>query len=71
MLGPQKTTFASTYRASYGVSFVNICQKTDRAITAPRCMRLVLSFYFTGATANVNDISKNGHCVRKYIQYSI
>ena len=28
---------AGTLRASYGVSFVNICEKVDRVIKAPQC----------------------------------
>ena len=38
MLDPQKTLHTSPWRASYGVSFVNICGKTDRVITAPHCI---------------------------------
>ena len=32
MLDPQKTPHTSPWRASYGVSFVNICQKIIRAL---------------------------------------
>ena len=35
VMDPQKTHHASPWRASYGVSFVNICEKIDRLITAP------------------------------------
>ena len=38
MLDPQKTPHTSPLRASYRVSFVNICEKIDRAITAPHCI---------------------------------
>ena len=34
----KKTSHTSPYRASYVVSFVNICEKIDRVITAPHCM---------------------------------
>ena len=35
MLDQQKTPHTSPYRVSYGVPFVNICEKTDHVITAP------------------------------------
>ena len=35
MLHPQKTPYTSPKRVSYGVSFVNICEKIDRVLTAP------------------------------------
>ena len=38
MLDPQKAPHASPYRASYGVSFVSICEEIDRVITAPPCI---------------------------------
>ena len=47
--GYQKTPITRPYgRASYEVSFVNICEKIDRVITAPHCMlsNLKLSMYY-------------------------
>ena len=37
MLDPEKTPHTSPLRASYGLSFVNICEKIDGIITAPHC----------------------------------
>ena len=36
-LNPQKTPHTLPWRASYGVSFANILEKIDRALTAPQC----------------------------------
>ena len=38
MLEAQNTPHTSPQRASYGVYFVNICEKTNRVITAPHCI---------------------------------
>ena len=38
MLDPQKTPHTSPLRASYGVSFVNICVKNDHVITGLHCI---------------------------------
>ena len=35
---PQKTAHISPKRASYGVAFMMIWQKTDHGITTPHCM---------------------------------
>ena len=40
LLDSQKTPNTSPYRASYRVSFVNICEEIDRVITAPHCIML-------------------------------
>ena len=37
MLYSQKAPHTSPWRASYGVSFVDIFEKIDRVITAPHC----------------------------------
>ena len=37
-LGPQKTPHTSPWRVSYGVSFVNICEKIHHVIMALHCM---------------------------------
>ena len=39
ILESQQTPHTSPSRASYGVSFVKILEKTDRVITAPHCKR--------------------------------
>ena len=44
MLDTQKTPHTSPSRASYGVYFVNICEKINRVITAPRSNFLPPSF---------------------------
>ena len=38
MLDPQNTPHTSPYRASYVVSFVNICEKIDRVIMSSHCI---------------------------------
>ena len=38
ILESQQTPHTSPSRASYGVSFVKILEKTDRVITAPHCI---------------------------------
>ena len=38
ILESQQTPHTSPSRASYGVSFVTILEKTDRVITAPHCI---------------------------------
>ena len=38
MLDPQKTPHTPPLRASYGVSFVNNCEKIERVITALHCI---------------------------------
>ena len=37
MLDPQNTPYTSSLQASYGVLFLNICEKIDRVVTAPHC----------------------------------
>ena len=45
MLNQQKTPHTSPYLASYGVSFMNICEKIDCDITAPHYIN---SFVYMG-----------------------
>ena len=46
MPDPQKTPHTSPLRASYGVSFANICEKIDRVITVPHCITFAESPLF-------------------------
>ena len=46
-LNPQKTPHTSPWRASYGMSFMNILEKIDRVITALHCS-LFLSSWLQG-----------------------
>ena len=41
-LNPQKTPHTSPWRASYGVSFMNILEKIDQIITAPQCTQFFI-----------------------------
>ena len=41
-LYPQQTPHTSPWRASYGMPYVNICEKIDRVITAPHCIWITL-----------------------------
>ena len=43
---PQKTPHTSAWRASYGMSFVNILDKIDRVITAPHCITKITSIVY-------------------------
>ena len=46
MPDPQKTPHTSPLRASYGVSYANICEKIDRVITVPDCITFAESLLF-------------------------
>ena len=41
MQDPQKTPHNSPWRASYGMSYVNICEKIDRVKMALHCIKTI------------------------------
>ena len=63
VLDPQTTTHTSPKRASYGVSFVNICEKIDSVITAPHCI-----FYVWQAVPPLSPTQNGRHSADNIIK---
>ena len=53
MLDLEKTPHTSPLRARYGVSFVNICEKIDRAIMALHCIQILMGVTASYATVKI------------------
>ena len=67
ILESQQTPHTSPSRASYGVSFVKILEKTDHVITAPHCKRKTNKNAQTTTTAMATATNKSAKGAAEYL----